>query len=286
MTARMSVVIPAHDEAAVIGRLLSGLVGDPRAVELEIVVVANGCRDATVSVARTYEPAVRVVEIAEASKIAALEAGDAAATVFPRAYVDADVAVGVPALLALADVLDGPERADVASPRLVVDTTDASWLVRQHYRIWELTEYRASGHIGSGIYAMSETGRARFGSWPEVIADDRFVQQLFLPQERVTLDDHEFTVRSARTIGSHLRRSTRIARGNLELPLELQLPGLERASASARALLWRVARQPSLWPSFAVYTVTATVPRVRARRLIAGQGDAEWERDDTSRAMA
>ena len=54
MTARMSVVIPAHDEAAVIGRLLEALVSDPRAAELEIVVVANGCSDATVPVAREY----------------------------------------------------------------------------------------------------------------------------------------------------------------------------------------------------------------------------------------
>jgi glycosyltransferase involved in cell wall biosynthesis len=286
MSARMSVVIPAHDEAAVIARLLSRLVGDPRSAELEIVVVANGCRDATVPIARRYEPAVRLVEIAEASKIAALEAGDAAATVFPRAYVDADVDVGVPALLALADALHGPHSADVASPRLEVDTTHASWLVRQHYRIWELTEYRAAGHIGSGIYAVSEAGRARFGSWPEVIADDRFVQQLFLPQERATLVDHAFTVRSARSIGPHLRRSTRIARGNLELPRELQRAGSESVGTSMGALLRRVVRQPSLWPSLAVYTVTATVPRLRARRLVARKEKAEWTRDQTSRVMA
>ena len=155
MTARMSVVIPAHDEAAVIGRLLESLVADPRAADLEIVVVANGCSDATVPVARAYEPAVRVVEIEEASKIAALKAGDAEATRFPRAYVDADVMVDVPTLLALAQVLDEPGGPLVASPRLQVDTSRASWLVRQHYSIWELTDYRRSGHIGSGIYALS-----------------------------------------------------------------------------------------------------------------------------------
>ena len=88
----------------------------------------------TVHVAREYEPAVRVVEIAEASKIAALEAGDAEATVFPRAYVDADVTVDVPTLLALADALERAGGPLVASPPLEVDTTRASLLVRQHYR--------------------------------------------------------------------------------------------------------------------------------------------------------
>ncbi len=45
------------------------------------------------------------------------------------------------ALFALADVLDA-EGTEVASPAFAVDTSDASWAVRQHYRIWELTDYR------------------------------------------------------------------------------------------------------------------------------------------------
>ena len=185
MTARMSVVIPAHDEATVIGRLLDALAGDPRGHELELVVVANGCTDATARVAASYGASVTVVEIEEASKIAALEAGDRAATVFPRAYVDADVVVDVAALLALADELERPGGPLVASPRLEVDTDGASWPVRQHYRIWELTDYRRTGHIGSGVYALSADGRRRFGRWPQVIADDRFVQQL-LPARRAS----------------------------------------------------------------------------------------------------
>ena len=285
MTPRMSVVIPAHDEAAVIGRLLAGLVDDPRSAELEIVVVANGCRDATIDVAGTFAPAVRVVEIAEASKIAALEAGDAAATTFPRAYVDADVLVDVPTLLALADALDAADGPAVASPRLEVDTMDASWPVRQHYRIWALTDYRRAGHIGSGIYAMSAAGRARFHAWPRVIADDRFVQQCFLPPERITLDE-AFTVRSARTLRAHLRRTTRIARGNLELPAEVQHASTEPAADRTANLVRRVARRPSLWPAFAVYCVTSTVPKLRARRLVIERREPEWARDDTSRAMA
>ncbi|MFD4422586.1 glycosyltransferase [Agromyces sp. NPDC058484] len=286
MTARMSVVIPAHDEAAVIGRLLDRLVTDPRAGELEIVVVANGCSDATASVARSFGTPVRVVEIEEASKIAALDAGDDDATVFPRAYVDADVTVDVATLLALADALEEPGGPLVASPRLEIDTSDASWLVRQHYRIWELTDYRSHGHIGSGIYALSADGRARFARWPRVIADDRFVQQLFLPAERRTVDGHAFTVRSARTISAHLRRSTRIARGNLELPPETQLAAEAPATDRAANLVRRVAVRPGLWPAFAVYSVTSTMPKRRARRLIADRKEPEWARDDTTRTTA
>ena len=286
MTARMSVVIPAHDEAAVLGRLLDALTADPRAGELELVVVANGCTDATAEVARAYGASVTVVEIAPASKIAALEAGDEEASAFPRAYVDADVLVDAPTLLALADELERPGGALVASPRLEVDTAGASWLVRQHYRVWALTDYRSVGHIGSGVYALSSAGRARFHRWPDVIADDRFVQQLFLPEERRTLDGHSFSVRSARTIGSHLRRSTRIARGNLELPDEVQRATDATTGARATNLVRRVAARPRLWPAFGVYAVTSTLPKAWARRLIAERREAEWARDQTSRATA
>lgn len=286
MTPRMSVVIPAHDEEAVIGRLLSALTGHPRSHELELVVAANGCTDGTVDVARSFGASVTVVEVERASKIAALEAGDEEAAAFPRAYVDADVLIDAPTLLALADALAEPGGPLVASPRLEVDTSGASWPVRQHYRIWELTDYRRAGHIGSGVYAMSAAGRRRFGRWPDVIADDRFVQQLFLPGERLTLADHTFTVRSARTLGAHLHRSTRIARGNLELTRGVQHATDARAAARAGGLARRVAGRPALWPAFGVYALTSTLPKVQARRHIAARREAEWARDQTSRAIA
>ncbi|MEZ3159176.1 glycosyltransferase [Microbacterium sp. BWT-B31] len=282
MSVQASVVIPAHDEAAVIDRLLSGLAHDPRADTLEIVVVANGCRDDTAARAAAHR-GVRVVEIDRASKIAALNAADAEAVAFPRVYLDADVTIDVDTILALADELDR-DGIEVASPRLVVDTSHASWAVRQHYRVWELSDYRATGHIGSGVYALSARGRARFDDWPEVIADDRFVQQLFAPAERGTLREHSFTVRSPARFASHLRRSTRIARGNRELAATVapQTPGPDGASRGR--LVRRVAARPRLWVPFAVYCVSWTLPNVIAARTIA-RGDAPaWNRDETSRA--
>ncbi|MDQ7878344.1 glycosyltransferase [Microbacterium sp. QXD-8] len=285
MTARLSIVIPAHDEGAVIDRILGVLCASERRDEFEIVVAANGCTDDTAARARAYD-GVQVVETPEASKIGALQAGDDAASVFPRAYVDADVRIGPDALLALADALDAPG-IEVASPRLHVDTSGASWLVRQHYRIWELSDYRRSDHIGSGVYALTRAGRARFDAWPDVVADDRFVQQLFAPAERAMLVDHSFSVRSAADMRAHLRRSVRIARGNRELPDRMQHEDAARPSAASRGgLARRVAARPGLWVSFAVYCVSWTLPNVLARRDIARARTRTWNRDDTSRVMA
>jgi glycosyltransferase involved in cell wall biosynthesis len=285
MSPRLSVVIPAHDEGAVIDRVLGALCASARRDEFEIVVAANGCTDDTVARARAYD-GVCVIETPRASKIAALQAGDDAASVFPRVYLDADVRIDPDALLALADALEAPG-VEVASPRLHVDTSAASWLVRQHYRIWELSDYRRRGHIGSGVYAMTRDGRDRFEDWPDVIADDRYVQQLFAPDERATLADHSFTVRSAADMRAHLRRSVRIARGNRELPDRLQHEEAERPTTGTRgALVRRVAGRPGLWVPFAVYCVSWTLPNVLARRDIARARTSTWNRDDTSRVMA
>lgn len=277
----MSVVIPAHNESGVIARLLRTLTGSPDAARLEIVVVPNGCDDDTAERAAGF-PAVAVSSIAEGSKIAALREADRVATVFPRAYVDADVEVDVATLLALAEALAAPGGPLVASPSLVVDTTGASWPVRQFYKVWELTEYRQSGHIGSGIYALSEQGRQRFGDWPRVIADDRFVQQLFLPSERLSLPGHTFTVRSPRTLRAQIKRATRINRGNRELPAQLQNAPEPTAGRHA-ALARRVLRRPDLWLAFPIYLAASLLASRRARREISRGAAADWHRDDTTR---
>jgi glycosyltransferase involved in cell wall biosynthesis len=279
---RLSVVIPAHDEAPIIERLLHGLLSAPESDDLEIIVVPNGCTDDTAERAAAVDPGIVISSIAQASKIAALREGDRVATTFPRAYVDADVMVNAQTLLALADALSRPGGPLVASPSLVVDTAGATWPVRQYFRVWELTEYRQYDHIGSGIYALASAGRARFAEWPDVTADDRFIQQLFLPSERLGLSGLTFTVQSPRTLRAQVRRRARIARGNRELPAQL-----EKASAPTRsrylALASQVLARPSLWPAAVVYAVATTASRLQARWESTAHRQVNWHRDDTTR---
>lgn len=273
----LSVVVPAHDEERVLPRLLRGL-HDPR---LEVVVVANGCRDATAATARSAGPGIRVVEIPAASKPAALDAGDAAATVFPRAYVDADVEVDATTLLALGEVLT--DRALIASPSLRLELAGASRGVRAYYRIWELSEFRTHGHIGSGIYAVSRDGRERWGRFPALIGDDRYVQGLFAPAERATLIDQAFAIRPPRTLRALIARGARIAAGNAQLRDAGVAGQVRGVTASFRGLLGRVAPHPALWPAFALYCVVQLRTRALARRLLAAEHSPEWTRDETSR---
>jgi glycosyltransferase involved in cell wall biosynthesis len=275
MTPVMSVVIPAHNEERVLPRLLASL-ADAR---LEIIVVANGCRDATADVARAA--GVRVIELAEGSKVAALDAGDEAASLFPRAYLDADIEIDAHSLLAVADRLrDGPEL--VASPRLRLDLSGATWPVRAYYAVWEVSAFRRRGHIGSGVYVLSAEGRRRFGTFPRVIGDDRFVQGLFGPAERVTVDDAEFIVRPPRTLGALLSRGARIAAGNRELQRVGLAGHAPSRGASLRELVGAVAPRPSLWGPFLVYIGVQVRTAALAERKLR-VADEVWDRDETSR---
>lgn len=276
----LTVVVPAHNEQNIIESALRSMLDGPDGA-LQIVVVANGCSDATAQRARDAGAGIRVIDIAAASKIAALNAGSRAVSDYPVAFVDADVTVSGTDLVALALRLDaGP--AHVASPTMRV-LPSSSWWVRQYYRVWALTDYRSSGHIGSGVYMLTAEGRARFDDFPAVIADDLYVQRLFAADERLTPADLFFSVRAPATLGALLGRNTRIAAGNIELARlfpELTPPP-PRAGASS--LVKRVWRRPDLWVGFVVYSAVYTLARRRAKALLGARAQIAWSRDDTTR---
>ncbi len=98
----LSLIIPASNEEAWIGRCLQAVADSaPVPGGLEVIVVANGCRDHTATVARGFAgrvPGLQVLELAQGSKPAALNAGDAAANGPLRAYLDADCVLSPPVL--------------------------------------------------------------------------------------------------------------------------------------------------------------------------------------------
>lgn len=275
-----SVIVPAHNEQAVIARLLNRLTeGDPHG-ELEIVVVPNGCTDETAQVARAAAPRARVVEIATASKIAALNAGDDAAVAFPRLYVDADTEVSAPALLALAGRLEGPEPA-VGAPRMTVVTDEgASLLSRAYHRVWELTPYVRNGPIGCGVYGLNAAARSAFDTFPDVIADDLFVDRT-APGRRIIDEDHVFFFHAPTTTRALLARLTRATLGNYQLEQTL---GLSAATAGRGGVVSEVLRRPALWACFPVYVVIRGLAALRARRALRA-GRLEWLRDDSARSL-
>src|ERR1700678_2211268 len=177
-----SVVIPAHNEARVIGRLLARLTGERAADDLEVIVVANGCTDDTVQVANSYGAGVRVVELAQASKRAALDEGDRLARAFPRVYVDADVELSSDDVRSLIEALREPGIL-AAAPELTMELTGRPWLVRWYYDVWTRLPEVRSGLFGRGVFGVSEEGYHRLTGLPPVIGDDLAASLAFQPAE-------------------------------------------------------------------------------------------------------
>jgi glycosyltransferase involved in cell wall biosynthesis len=274
----LSVVIPAHNEARVLGRLLARLAPLAADGRAQVVVVANGCTDDTAAVART-RPGVLVLELPAAGKAGALNAGDQVATAFPRVYLDADVELDPAALLALAGALPD-DQALVGAPTIRFELAGRPWPVRAYYRVFTQLPYAREGLVGLGVYAVSRSGRARFAQFPALTADDLFVQRHFGPDERRVLPDVTFTVHPPRSTASLVRVRTRAAQGAAELAAARAGDAAFASSAgdSVGALSRLVRQQPSLAPAAGAYIGITLLARARART-----SGGRWERDDTTR---
>ncbi len=185
----ISVIIPAHNEAPLIGGCLAALLAsDPCPVPVEVIVVANGCTDATAEIAHGFsdEAAQRgwrldVLELPALGKPGALNAGDAAAQYPARVYLDADVTVSPGLLAGLWAVLDRPEPAYASGQVHITGKCPTS---RRYARLWQRVPFMARGVPGCGVFAVNGAGRARWREFPPIIADDTFVRLSFRPEER------------------------------------------------------------------------------------------------------
>jgi glycosyltransferase involved in cell wall biosynthesis len=253
--------------------ILSGAETD----EVDLVVVCNGCTDGTADVARRVAPGAKVLELAVASKIAALNAGDEHARWFPRFYVDADVELPIEALRRTAAALEEPGVL-CAAPQASFALEGRPWAVRAFYDVWRHTPYLQQDMVGTGVYALSQQGRDRFSAFPDLTGDDQYVQQLFERGERRSVPEAHFVVHPPYKLRGLVAMRTRAYRGNRELARR----GLARTDAppSGAATALRMALGPRSFPSAGVYVAVNLV----AKSLSRAAPQAGWERDESARS--
>lgn len=276
--APVSVIVPAHDESAGIHRLLRLLTAEASDGDVEVVVACNSCTDDTADVARSFEGVV-VVEIPEASKRLALEAGDAVARHAVRAYVDADVAVSRDGLLALVSALTGGVLA--SGPERQLSLESATWPVRWYYDVWQRLPQVRDGLFGRGAIVLSPEGHARARALPSVMSDDLAISEAFAPSERAVVHGALVVIECPRTLRDLIRRRERIATGNSQAD---QLGLRSRVARTSPKDLLRIASSsPALAAKVVVFVAVTSVGRLRARRRIR-QGDyTTWLRDESTR---
>jgi len=278
----ISIVIPAHNEEQVIGRLLEGITHGVEPGELEIVVVTNGCSDRTAEVAGAF-PGVTVVDSAVASKPAALNLGDATATGFPRMYLDADIEVDAAAVRAVGAALEGGD-ADLAAPKLHLEVGGASWAVRAFYDVWTRLPFVQNDLVG-GFYGLSEVARSRFEEFPDTMAEDFYVHALVPKSRRLAVPDHLYVVHPPLSLASLVRIQTRIQAANRR-DRALFADAAAEISAGHKRELLRLARQPRLVPRVGVYVGVMGWSKLRARLKNRSKAVGVWDRDTHARAQA
>ena len=277
-----SIVVPAHDEERTIRRLLVALTTGVPPTTFEIVVVCNGCTDATAEVARQFGGLVSVVEIDQPSKRAALRRGDDVATVFPRVYLDADVEISGTDIERLITPLRR-EEVQACSPERDLSRAGVHRLARAYYDVWEQLPQVRCGLFGRGVVAVSRTGHERIGALPPMMSDDLVMSEAFAPSERSIVPDARVVVRPARTLRALVNRRVRVATGNTQADRhDLRC---REARTSLGGLVRMAAHEPRLVPRMPVFLGVTIAARLRARRHIRSGDFATWLRDATSREI-
>jgi glycosyltransferase involved in cell wall biosynthesis len=279
-----SIVIPAHNEAQVIGRLLDSLLADSSEDETDIVVVCNGCTDDTARTAAARGPRVRVVEIPVPSKHAALRAGDDHARGFPRLYVDADVVLGGADVRALTAPLDDDTSGILATaPERSIPLAGCAWRVRAYYRVWQRLPAVREGLFGRGVIAVSKAGHARIAALPPLMADDLAASLAFTPEERLVVDAARVVVQPPRTWPDLIKRRIRAAVSTAQVEQQHQRPEEASARTSKADLIALVRAEPRLLTGVVVFLAAAVVARRGAAKAIRAQDFGTWLRDESSR---
>lgn len=279
-----TVIIPAHDEAAVIGRCLDYLfAGAPDDAGMQVIVVANGCGDATAEIARRHLPKVRVIELERGSKTGAINAGIAAADHGALVVLDADVLCSYASARALIEAVTEPGIM-VAAPTIRLDTATASAPVRAYYRVWERQPYARAARGGAGCYALSPEASARIGAFPDLIADDIWLHTRFDDAERkLVAQDGDgnpvfTTVFPPRTVAGLIQVEARRQIGTAQVARDHPA----RESATAGGISAAINGGANL-QNVAVFATIKLAGRLLARwRILRGRG-GEWTRDGTTR---
>ena len=213
-----SVIIPAHNEEALIGNCIESILANQQTFEgeLEIIVVANACTDSTTEIAKNYNE-VKVIETEQKGKPNALNLGDSAASYFPRVYVDGDLVLSNNVVHELTKDLSD-KNIKITSPRLMIDVAKIkNKLIKNHYEFWLSLPHIKDFLVGGGVYAINRKSRKAFDKFPDILSDDGYIKALFDEKERKINKNCFMYMHTPNKIEDMIYQRIRWTAGELEL---------------------------------------------------------------------
>jgi glycosyltransferase involved in cell wall biosynthesis len=275
VTMKPAIIIPAHNESAVIEHTLRVLLDGFAPNEVAVVVAANGCTDDTVAKARAAASWITVLDMPVPGKTGAIRAAEAQLGPGPRIYLDADVAMSAGSAKAVFARLAAG--AGGARPPALVDLEGASWLVCSFHRARGRLFSVQQEFSGGGSYGLSWETRQLFGAFPDVLGDDLFAARVVPAGKAEIIDAPPVVVHPPRDGRSLTRVLARNVCGNRQLGV--MFPDIAPLTTKQTVVsLMRSVRGPSSLVDATVYAGFVNAGRVLAQRT-----GTRWERDDSSR---
>lgn len=272
-----SIIVPAHNEATVIRACLDSLL--KQAGVDRIIVACNGCTDTTATIVQQEYPQVTCLDIATPSKVNALNEAEKHVLSWPVFYIDADTKLSAGAVQAIVDVMSQGQLL-LAAPEPVIDTSHASWLVQQYYKVWLSLPYIREGVVATCSFVISAEGRKRFTSFPNVINDDGFVRCQFAAHERGNVSGTQVFITAPQNLKSLIKIKTRARLGNM------QLAAANLCTTPQEKPYSQIMRDKLLSKNFmsvSIYIAIVTLIRLRAKQQFKRLASYRWETDHTSR---
>jgi hypothetical protein len=248
-----------------------------------VIVSANGCTDRTAAIAAGL--GATVIDRPEPGKAGALNAAERVAGSYPRVYLDADIVVPRGGLQGVLDALASTPTTLAAVPRRRVEAQGRTWPVRAYYAINERLPVFREGLFGRGMIAVAEEGRGRFVEFPQLIADDLFLDSMFTDAEKREAADVEVVVAAPMRTRELLARLTRVRRGNAQMRAAGASGDLQMAVRRSDRWAWLrdvVLPHPHLVFAATAYVAITAVAGWRARRAHA----VAWGHDTSTRSTA
>jgi len=219
----LTIIIPAFNEASVIGHCLDSVMAQSFRGSIEVIVAANGCSDDTAAISHTYKApfeaigyTLLVLELAQGNKNHALNHADSLARFDNRLYLDADVTCDEHLIAQLMTVLQ-TSKPIYASGALAIQE-GSSFASRCYGLIWKATPYIRDTIPGCGCYAVNAAGRRLWGLFPKIHSDDKFVRLSFSHPQRRQVNAH-YHWPLPQGLFTLINIRTRWTRGNRQLAL-------------------------------------------------------------------
>ena len=269
-----SVIVPVYNEALGLAQRAKALIdGLPKGCE--IMFVCNGCTDESEAILRATVGMKAKVLKTEQGKARAIRYGEAHTALLPRFYVDSDVAISGYDLARLDSHLrDGVE---LVSPKIDFDLAGASWAARQLSTFWRSLPHARSAAFHH-VVGVGKRGRTRWQTFPDVIADDLFIEAQMRPSEKRIIDDVIVISCPPKGAWQWIRVRARWQQGVCQLrQLGVELP----ASQGQRTAILLAMSRPRTMLQASLYIAANVI--ARAILLFSRNREAEWYRDPTTR---